>query len=74
VSLARSIKRASHKRSGTPWPTRERPFRLFEDGTGYSTLHPTKGWMPVSAKRLEAQNRMRWYAEIGRVILGKLGR
>lgn len=70
-SLPRRIARKRKRLTGD-WPARERPFRSEGEG-GYSTLHPTKGWMRVSAKRLFAQNRLRWHVETGRWEFGKFG-
>lgn len=42
---------------------RDRPFKMLPDG-GYQVLHPTKGWMRFSARRLMAINRLRWMHEL----------
>lgn len=57
MSLIRTFRRAEAKRTGTPWPKREQSFKARGDG-GYSTLRPTKGWITVSGRRLNAQRRM----------------
>lgn len=54
--LTRKIRRAYAKRGGKEWQSKETPFR--HDRSGYSALHPTKGWRRISFKRLEAQRRM----------------
>lgn len=58
TTLRRKVRRSKARRTGTDWPTREQETRINSDG-GYSYLHPTKGWVKVSAKRLRAHGIIR---------------
>jgi hypothetical protein len=67
--------------STKPYPWRQRPirtrepqqqpFRMHEDGLGYDTLRPTKGWLRVSASRLRARAALTMMSN--RVLQRKLG-
>lgn len=49
---SRHIKRRAAKRNGVEWPSRPQPAQQTHNG--YRTLHPTRGWRYVSARRLAA--------------------
>lgn len=51
-NLTRHIKRRLAKKVGKKWEGKPQPTILLPDG-GYRTLHPTKGWMKVSGKRIK---------------------
>lgn len=53
TNIARQIARSKGWRSDKPQPT------IFNEDGGYSTLHPTKGWKTMSAKRIAAQIKVR---------------
>lgn len=44
--------RAAHK------DAKSQTFRQHEDGIGYDTYHPTRGWRTVNGRRVVAQFRM----------------
>lgn len=49
---SRHIERRRAKKNGAKWPTR--PQVAQQTRNGYRTLHPTRGWRYVSARRLAA--------------------
>lgn len=52
MSIARQIDRRARRKNGIPYVRNPQPTVLLPDG-GYKTLHPTKGWMKVSGKRVK---------------------
>lgn len=52
-SLIRRIERKVARLNGG-YEKKPQPTVLLPDG-GYKTLHPTKGWMKVSGKRLKGR-------------------
>ncbi len=38
------------------WRSERPQLTIFNEDGGYTTLHPTKGWRTVSARRVEAKN------------------
>lgn len=70
MSIARAIRRRRARTTGTEWPSRSQPVKVYNSGA-YHVLRPTKGWFFVSAARLGAQARL---AEMRETIDRRMGR